>query len=91
MNEVLKQKIAKVISEWEDQKVDYNMLNNTAPITDLWTVACNMAEIIKELTEREAKLTALVKELSLANNYNKFGLKNLADKAKATLKELGVK
>lgn len=79
MDEELKQKIEKVMSEWEESKAEYNLPNCTIlDITDFYTIAYTMAEIIKELTEREATILALLKRvrkdyadknLSFADNW----------------------
>lgn len=92
MNEELNQKIEKVMSEWKPLKAEYALPNNTVPITDFWTVAYDMAEIIKELTEREAKLISFLNKMKISLNvcndaYSKF----MHDKIEATLSELGVK
>lgn len=73
----MNQKIEKVMSEWEPLKVEYALPNSTVPITDLWTVAYDMSETIKELAEREAAMIKaferLLEEFLPYSSCNKRG------------------
>lgn len=63
----LKDRVALIINEWIPLKAEYALPNSTVGITDLWTVAYDMASIIKD---QQARIEELEGQLNKARNWS---------------------
>ena len=79
----LKERVEKIIKEWEPLKSEYALPNSTVGITDLWTVAYDMADLIKDQQARINELEAALQEIMNAvNNLNDiWDIENIAKQA----------
>lgn len=90
----IKDRVAKLVAEFEEVKQEYKLPNSGIDIGEMYNYAWHFCETIKELTEREAKLVEVLKALQDSDKIRQLYLNEYEKKGyllfiEAKLKELG--